>query len=90
MSSVVVGITWRGLGKRPKNAILFEPGHRVGLHTIVKRVGSWAGVARWQLRCPAGHHFERSTSDIRRSLRGDKVQLTCRECRALANAEAHG
>ena len=75
-------IRLQGLGRRPPNAIRFEPGQRVGLHEIVGRVGSWAGVARWQLRCPCGHFFERSSTDIMRSIRGQRGALACRECRA--------
>jgi hypothetical protein len=77
-------ITLEGLGRRPPNAILFEPGQRVGIHTIVKQVGSWAGVARWKLRCPVGHCFERSSTDIMRSLRKQRGPLSCRECRLLS------
>lgn len=79
-------IRLEGLGRRPPNAIRFEPGQRVGIHTIVKQVGSWSGVARWQLRCPAGHYFERSSSDIMRSLRKQRGPLSCRECRAMERA----
>ena len=69
------------IGRRPPNAIRFEPGQRIGMHEIVGRVGSWAGVARWRLRCPNGHYFERSSTDIMRSIRGQRGALACRECR---------
>jgi hypothetical protein len=75
-------VVYAGVGRRPPNAIRFEPGQRIGLHVIVKQVGSWAGVTRWQLRCPVGHYFERSSSDIMRSLRRQRGALCCRECRA--------
>jgi len=75
-------LSWmRRDGKIPTNAIRFEPGQRVGLHEIVKKVGSWSGVARWQLRCPNGHYFDRSSSSIMRFMRGQKGPPACTECK---------
>jgi hypothetical protein len=68
------------LGQRPKNALRFEPGQLIGEHTIVQRVATWAGVSRWQLRCPQGHFFERSGSDVHAAQLGKRGPLRCREC----------
>lgn len=75
-------VTLGQTGKSPPNTLRFEPWTRVGEHTIVRRVGTWCGQARWQLRCPAGHYFERTSTDIQRSLRGQRGPLACRECRS--------
>jgi hypothetical protein len=73
-------ITLDGLGRRPPNALLFEPGSRVGIHTIVRQTGTWIGDARWILCCPSGHEFTRTTGDIRRSASGQRAPIRCREC----------
>ena len=79
-SPLSLRVTRECLGRRPPNAIRFETGQRVGIHTIVRQTGTWIGDARWILCCPSGHEFTRTTGDIRRSASGQRAPIRCREC----------
>lgn len=72
-------IALEGLGRTPAHALRFEAGEAVGVFRIVEKTGPWCGAARWKLRCPNGHFFERTASDIRRAQKGERP-LRCTEC----------